>query len=220
MQVLITGTDTGVGKTFITYNLAIGLLKKGFKVKCFKPIETYVKEIPEDGSLLAKATGQNVEEVVPVRYSLPLAPYAAEIEEKKSFSLEKLKEHYEKLKKDTDVLLVEGAGGVAVPIKKNYTYADLAKDWGLKLFVVARAGLGTLNHTFLTWYYAKNLGLEILGIVLNGATGEDISEKTNPKIIEEMTGIKPLVIPKISALELPEEYSERLVNYLLSGLRS
>ena len=188
-------------------------------MKCFKPIETHVRDIPEDGSLYVKATGQNVDEIVPVRYSLPLAPYAAEIEEKKSFSLGELRNHYEKLKRDTDLLLVEGAGGIAVPIKKNYTYADLAKDWNLKIFIVARAGLGTLNHTFLTWYYAKNLGLEVTGIVLNNATGEDISERTNPRIVEEMTGIKPIVIPKVRTLELPDKLLNDLVNYFLSGLR-
>ena len=219
MQVLITGTDTGVGKTFITYNLARGLIKRGYKVKCFKPVETYVRDIPEDGSLLARATGQRVDEVVPVKYSLPLAPYAAEIEEKKSFSLEELKEHYERLRESSEILLVEGAGGIAVPIKRNYTYANLARDWNLKVFIVARAGLGTLNHTFLTWYYARSLGLEITGIVLNGATGEDVSERTNPRIVEEMTGIKPIVIPKVSTLELPDEPLDSLVDYFLSGLR-
>ena len=219
VSILITGTDTGVGKTFITYNLARGLIKRGHKVKCFKPVETYVRDIPEDGSLLARATGQSVDEVVPVKYSLPLAPYAAEIEEKKSFSLEKLKEHYERLKESSEILLVEGAGGIAVPIKRNYTYANLARDWNLKVFIVARAGLGTLNHTFLTWYYARSLGLEIIGIVLNGATGEDVSERTNPRIVEEMTGIKPIVIPKVSTLELPDKFLNPLVDYFLSGFR-
>ncbi len=219
VHILITGTDTGVGKTFITYNLARGLIRRGYKVKCLKPIETYVIDVPEDGSLLARATGQSVDEVVPVKYSLPLSPYAAEIEEKKSFSLEKLKSHYERLKGDTDILLVEGAGGIAVPIKKNYTYVDLAKDWYLKVFIVARAGLGTLNHTFLTWHYAKSSGLEIIGIVLNGATGKDISERTNPQIVEEMTGIKPIVIPKVNGIELPDKFLENLVNYFLSGFK-
>ncbi|RUM29038.1 MAG: dethiobiotin synthase [Aquifex sp.] len=219
MRVLITGTDTGIGKTFITYNLAKALKEKGYNVGCYKPVETYVKDIPEDGNLLAKATGQSVDEVVPVRFSLPLAPYAATIEEKRDFSLDELRTHFEGLTKKYEILLVESAGGIAVPIKKNYTYADLAKDWNLKVFIVARAGLGTLNHTYLTWYYAKNNGLEVIGIVLNGSTGKDISEKTNPLIIKEMTGIEPVVIPEVGDLELPEEHKEKLLNYFLSGLR-
>lgn len=219
LQVFITGTDTGVGKTFITYNLARGLRKRGHKVGCYKPIETYVRDVPEDGSILSKATDQSVDEIVPVRYSLPLAPYAAELEERKSFSLKELEKHFQTLKGKYEILLVEGAGGIAVPLKRDYTYGDLARDWKLKLFIVARAGLGTLNHTFLTWYYAKNLGLEVMGIVLNGATGKDVSERTNPQIIEEMTGIKPLVIPKVNSLELPDEYLNQLVDYFLSGVR-
>lgn len=218
MRILITGTDTGVGKTFITYNLAKELKSRGYRVGCFKPTETYVREVPEDGSILSKATGQSVEEVVPVRFSLPLAPYAAILEEKKDFSLEELKELYEELSKNYEILLVEGAGGIAVPVKRNYTYANLAKDWGLKVLIVGRAGLGTINHTFLTWYYAKSTGLEVIGIILNGFTGKDVSERTNPQIIEEMTGIKPYRVPKIEGIDLPEEVRKGLTDYVLSRL--
>ena len=215
--VLITGTDTGVGKTFITYNLAKALKERGYKVACFKPVETYVKDVPEDGLLLSKATGQSVDEVVPVRFSLPLSPYAGIIEEKKDFSLEELKERFERLKENNEFVLVEGAGGIAVPIKRNYTYANLAKEWELDVLIVARAGLGTINHTYLTWFYAKEMKLRIKGIILNGATGKDISERTNPLIIEEMTGIKPIVVPKSEGVELEKEEREKLLNYFLSG---
>jgi len=218
MRILITGTDTEVGKTFITYNLAKELKSRGYRVGYFKPIETYVREVPEDGSILSKATEQSVEEVVPVRFSLPLAPYAAILEEKKDFSLEELKELYEELSKNYEILLVEGAGGIAVPVKRNYTYANLAKDWGLKVLIVGRAGLGTINHTFLTWYYAKSTGLEVIGIILNGFTGKDVSERTNPQIIEEMTGIKPYRVPKIEGIDLPEEVRKGLTDYVLSRL--
>jgi len=209
--VLITGTDTGVGKTFIAYNLALALKEKGVKVGCFKPVETYVKDVPEDGSLLSKATGQSVDEIVPVRFCLPLSPYAAIIEEKRDFSLEDLRARFEKLKSKYDTLLVEGAGWIAVPIKRNYTYGNLARDWGLPVVIVARAGLGTLNHTFLSWFYVKNLGLEVRGIVMNGFSGEDPSEGTNPRIVEEMTGIRPIEIPKISGQELPENIRVKLL---------
>jgi len=219
MGVLITGTDTGVGKTFITYNLALGLRERGYRVGCLKPVETYVREIPEDGKILAEATGQSVDEVVPVKYRLPLSPYAATLEERRDFSLPDLRRFYENLKKRYEFLLVEGAGGVAVPLKKNYTYGNLALDWGLRALIVARAGLGTLNHTFLTWYYLKSLGVPVLGIILNGKTGKDVSERTNPLIVEEMTGIKPLVIPRVEGKKLPSGLREELTDYFLSGLR-
>ena len=208
---LITGTDTGVGKTFVTYNLALALREKDIKVGCFKPVETGVEDVPEDGNLLAKATGQRLEEVVPVTFRLPLAPYSAILEEGKDFSLEELREHFEKLKRKYDILLVEGAGGIAVPIKENYTYGNLAKDWNLPVIIVGRARLGTLNHTYLTYFYAKSLGLKVQGIVLNGFSGGDVSERTNPAVVEAMTGIKPLCLPKWDGTELSKEHRDKLL---------
>ncbi|RLJ70418.1 dethiobiotin synthetase [Hydrogenivirga caldilitoris] len=212
--ILVTGTDTGVGKTFITYNIARALKEKGIRVGCFKPVETYVRDIPEDGKLLASATGQSVDEVVPVRFLLPLAPYSAEIEEGKKFSLKELRERFEDLKRKYEVLLVEGAGGIAVPIKENYTYGNLAKDWGVPVLVVGRAGLGTLNHTYLTWYYAKSLSLEVIGIVLNGFEGTDVSEKTNPRVVYEMTGLKPVCIRRSKGTLVSEEEKNLLLELI------
>lgn len=211
---LITGTDTGVGKTFITYNIALALRSMGLRVGCFKPIETYVKDTPEDGSRLAEATGQSIDEVVPVRFRLPLSPYAAIMEEGKGFSIEELTTKFERMKEKYEILLVEGAGGIAVPILKDYTYAHLARDWGLGVIIVGRAGLGTLNHTYLSYFYAINTGLKVRGIVLNGFTGEDVSERTNPIIVEEMTGIKPVLIPSVKDWKLPVEYRHKLLDLI------
>ncbi len=209
-SVLITATDTGVGKTFISYNLVYALKERGIRVGYLKPVETYVKEIPADGSLLASLTGQALEEAVPVRYELPLAPYAGILEEGKDFSLDALREHYEKLLEKYEFLVVEGAGGIAVPIKGDYDYAKLAKDWGLKTLLIARAGLGTINHSFLSWYYMRSMDVEPMAIVMNGFEGKDVSERTNPKIVEELTGVKVIKIPKIQGLLLSEEYRSLL----------
>ncbi len=210
----ITGTDTGVGKTFITYNLALGLKNEGIKVGCFKPIETGANPLPEDGNLLAEATGQPVNEIVPVRYNLPLAPRAAELEERKEVSIKLIKEKYNTLRERYEVLLVEGAGGLAVPIKEGYTYADLARELEMPVIIVARAGLGTLNHTYLTWFYATQKGLNIRGIVLNGFEGSDVSERTNPYIVEEMTGIKPVCIRKSSSKRVRDGELEKLLELI------
>ncbi|MFN3471981.1 MAG: dethiobiotin synthase [Aquificaceae bacterium] len=208
--ILITATDTGVGKTFISYNLVYALKERGIRVGYLKPVETDVKQVPQDGYLLASLTGQSLEEVVPVRFSLPLAPYAGILEEGKDFSLTDLRRHYEGLLEKYELLIVEGAGGVAVPIKKGYNYANLAKDWGLRTLLVARAGLGTINHTFLSWYYMKAMGVEPIGIVMNGFEGKDVSERTNPLIIRELTGLEPLEIPKVDGLLLPPQYRNLL----------
>ncbi len=211
-SVLITATDTGVGKTFISYNLVYALKERGVKVGYLKPIETNVKDVPQDGSLLCSLTGQDLEEAVPVRYSLPLSPYAGILEEKRDFSLAGLKEHYLRLLERYEFLVVEGAGGVAVPIKRGYNYAHLALDWGLPILLVARAGLGTINHTYLSYFYAKSMGLNILGIVMNGFEGKDVSERTNPIIVEELTGIKPLQVPRVDGLILEPPLRDSLVS--------
>lgn len=210
--VLITATDTGVGKTFISYNLVYALKERGVKVGYLKPIETDVKDVPQDGALLCSLIGQDLEEAVPVRYSLPLSPYAGILEEKRDFSLVDLKEHYLRLLERYEFLVVEGAGGIAVPIKRDYNYAHLALDWGLPILLVARAGLGTLNHTYLSYFYAKSMGLNILGIVMNGFEGKDVSERTNPIIVEELTGIKPLQVPRVEGLILDPSLRDSLVS--------
>jgi dethiobiotin synthetase len=211
-SVLITATDTGVGKTFIAYNLVYALKERGVKVGYLKPIETDVKDVPQDGALICSLTGQDLEEAVPVRYSLPLSPYGGILEERRDFSLTALKEHYLRLLERYEFLVVEGAGGIAVPIKRDYNYAHLALDWGLSLLLVARAGLGTINHTYLSYFYAKSMGLNILGIVMNGFEGKDVSERTNPIIVEELTGIKPLQVPRVDGLILEPSLRECLVN--------
>ncbi len=209
---LITATDTGVGKTFVSYNLAYALKEKGVKVGYLKPVETDVKELPADGSLLVSITGQDIKEAVPVVFSLPLSPYAGILEEGKDFSLDDLKHHFESMLQRYEFVIVEGAGGIAVPIKRDYDYAKLAKDWNLPILIVARATLGTINHTFLTYFYAKSMGLDIKGIVMNGFGGKDVSERTNPRIVQELTGIKPLEIPRIDGLLLPAEFRRALAH--------
>ncbi|RMH80691.1 MAG: dethiobiotin synthase [Acidobacteria bacterium] len=214
-SLFITGTDTGVGKTFISYNLVYALMEKGVKVGYLKPVETGVESVPADGSLLSSLTGQSIDEVVPVRYRLPLAPYAGILEEGKDFSLERLREHYYRLINKYEFLVVEGAGGVAVPIKRSYNYADLAKDWGLRVLIVARAGLGTINHTFLTWHYLTSRGIEVVGIVMSGFEGKDPSERTNHTIVRELTGLEVLCIPKVDGMLIPKELRSSLAELVL-----
>lgn len=208
--VFITATDTGVGKTFISYNLVYALKERGIRAGYLKPVETGVEDLPEDGSLLASLTGQPLEEVVPATYKLPVAPYAGLLEEGRDFSLEKLKEHYLRLLERYEFLVVEGAGGIAVPVKKGYNYADLAREWNLKTLLVARAGLGTINHTFLSVYYMRSRNIEPIAIIMNGFEGKDVSERTNPQIVEELTNLKVVKVPRVKGLLLPAEYRNLL----------
>ncbi len=212
--ILVTGTDTGIGKTFVTYNIARGLRAKGVKVACFKPVETGVEEVPQDGQMLARATGQDIDEVVLYRARKPLAPYSAILEGDLTINTGRIRERYRELLDKNDVVLVEGAGGIAVPIVKGYTYADLAKELDTEVLIVARAGLGTINHSVLTVEYARKRGLRLTGLILNMYTGKDPSEKTNPEVIYQMTGLKPLIIRKYENTEIEESDLSALLDLI------
>lgn len=198
----ITATDTGVGKTTVSAALAKIVKEKDIKVGYFKPVETGVEEYPVDGKLLSDITGQSIDEVVLYKFKNPVAPYPASEIEGVEIDLEKIKQQYEYLKQKYEFLIVEGAGGVYVPITKNYTYVDMVKEFNLPVLVVSRAKLGTINHTVLTVKALK--GVKIAGIVMNGFDGSDISEETNPRVIYEMTGI-PIIAKCFSSKNPVEE---------------
>ena len=216
--VFITGTDTGVGKTVISAAIASFLKDKGVKVGYFKPVETGCSGICEDGKILSQITGQKYEEVVLYRFKNPVAPYVAEKYEGKKISFENIKEKIHEMKSKYQFLIVEGAGGIMVPITeekgKIYTYLDLVSQTGLKTLIVSRASLGTINHTVLTVKALKSINADIKGIVLNGfSKNPDLSEKTNPYVIEKMTGLK--VIVKCKKSENPVEECKNHITGIL-----
>ena len=109
----------------------------------------------------------SIDLVTPCCFENPLAPMAASEIEGIPVDLEKIKKAYRKLSKNYDAVVVEGIGGLLVPIKRDYFVLDLAKDFGLPIIVVSRPGLGTLNHTMLTVNYAIKEGLNVAGIIIN-----------------------------------------------------
>jgi len=193
----ITGTDTGIGKTVVAEGLIRAIKAKGLSVCPMKPAESGCstkkgKLFPPDATALLKASGADeaLDTINPYRLSNPLAPsVAAEIEAVR-IDKRKILSVYRKLSKKYEMMIVEGAGGIMVPVYKKYLFLDLAKDIGLPLIIVARPGLGTINHTLLTIEAARNRGLDIAGIVINHAikTRKGLSEKTNPEIIEKLGG--------------------------------
>ncbi len=209
-QIFITGTDTGVGKTTVSEALAFLLKEKGFKVGYFKPVETGCEKRCEDAYTLSKITEQDLDEIICYSFKEPLAPLVAERLENKKIKIEEIVERFHKLKEKYDYLIVEGAGGILVPIteekNKIYTYLDLLKILNIPSLIISRAGLGTINHTALTIEVIKNKGIEIKGIIMNGFSKNlDIAQKTNPHVIEEMTNVP--VIAKILKSENPFEES-------------
>jgi len=204
VALFITGTNTGVGKTFFSYLLAKNLQRLGIKVGYWKPVETGAYPLPQDAYLLSKLLNLPLEETVSYTFKLPLAPAVAEKYEGEKIDLNALREVYLNKLNRYEFLIVEGAGGLAVPIKGNYTYADLARELNLPTLIVSDARLGTINCSFLTAHYGKARDLTLLGFVFNRFTGKDPSEKDNPKVVEEMTQLK--VWFKIPHLEEPEKF--------------
>ncbi len=204
----ITGTDTGVGKTVVSCLLARELRKQGIKVGVMKP---YACGSLSDTQALKKAAGRKdpLSDITPVYYSKPLAPIVRELTGsqgdretgKRKNEFQEVIEKFKQWKKKSDFLIVEGAGGVMVPLYEKFTVLDMMKKFNLPVWVVARPGLGTLNHTFLTCEALKNRGLKIDRIVISGYRGKTAAEKTNPVILRKLTGLPVDVIPNINGQE-------------------
>jgi len=192
----VTATDTGIGKTFITAGLGFAAQSKGFKVGISKPISCGGIEDAEFYKNKLKLK-DSIDAINPVKLKQPLSPYAAMKTEKKKIDVVRLKRSIKNLIKERDIVLVEGLGGAMAPVKKDYYVADMIRDLKMPCIVIARAGLGTINHTLMTIDELKKRKIRIAGIIMNGYDGKEISQKSNAQVIEELSGIK--VIGKIKA---------------------
>ncbi|KKB33508.1 Dethiobiotin synthetase [Bacillus thermotolerans] len=199
----VTGTDTDVGKTMISSGLAAVLREKRFDVGVFKPLLSGVarEDSKSDTSLLKQLsqTPLSHKEITPFEFKEPLAPYVAGKLEGKIVEMEDLVSHWKRIREKHKFFIVEGAGGISVPLGKDFLVSDLIKVLQLPIVIVARPNLGTFNHTFLTVEYAKKLSLPIAGIVINGINDlPSLAEKTNPDLIERLCGVPVLgVTPKL-----------------------
>ena len=191
----ITGTDTGVGKTVIAGALAAVLKKKGIDVGVMKPVATGGWD---DARFLIRAAGvkDNLFLVNPYCLGTPVVPaVAAEIEGVK-IDIRKIKNAYEELSKKHDILVVEGVGGLLVPIYKNYLVTDLINELKLPVIIVAKPGLGTINHTLLTIRQAKISRIKVLGVIISNYDDANagIAEMTAPEVIERIGKVPVLGI--------------------------
>ena len=170
MNILITGTDTDIGKTFVSRAIALSFLNKGLKVGYFKPFQSgaYLNNgqlIAPDVFELEKING------LKTAYSYLLegevSPYLASLLNNVQIDINKTKKDIFEFSKELDLTVIEGAGGLLCPIKKNYTYADFAFDLNLPIVIVTTPDLGRINHTLMTLQCAKDRGLNIKGLIIN-----------------------------------------------------
>jgi len=193
----VTGTDTGVGKTFLACGLAGWLKNAGYKVGVLKPAETgcHGSEgnlVPQDAVALKEASGCEapLEKICPYPLRDPLAPSVAAERQGVKVDIERLRQLYGEIGSAHDLVIVEGAGGLLVPILPSYTYADFARVLKLPLIVVAANRLGVINHLLLTLEHAACRELCVLGYVLNQIEPErSLAADTNREVLASLTAV-------------------------------
>jgi dethiobiotin synthetase len=196
----VTGTDTGVGKTEVAACLAKYFSEKGLKVEVMKPVATGIKKICHDARILKTAAGSNasLNRINPVSLRSPLAPLMASEIENKDINLNIVWKRFKELSSSGDMIIVEGIGGLMVPVKKErrrvFFVRDMIAKMKLPVILVARPDLGTINHTLMTIDMLKAKGLKISGVIFNHArrVKKGPAVKTNPLLIEKLSGVKVL----------------------------
>jgi dethiobiotin synthetase len=203
----ITGTDTGVGKTVVTGALAAALARTGLSVGVMKPCESGCAEkdgelVPADALFLRDMAGcdDGLDEVCPYRLRAPLAPGVAAKLEGVVIDPARIQDLFAAACRRHDSVLVEGAGGLLVPMTDVLLTIDLVRLLAIPLIIVARLSLGAINHTLLTVREAQRAGLFIAGIILNQTAQEyGLAEQTNPDVISRFAGVPILgIMPFVS----------------------
>lgn len=208
--IFITATDTGIGKTVVAAGLALALRVRGLNVGVMKPVATGCvgegRLVSADAVYLFEAAENEYAPLTsPVRFRNPVAPSVASVYEQKEVDLKAVWTAYRELQKHYDYVIVEGIGGLLVPIKKNFLVANLIRELELPIVIVSHVNLGAINHTLLTVDSALMRGFSIKGIIFNRApiVNYSLAELTNPRVIHELTGLPILgTLPEIEHLDV------------------
>jgi dethiobiotin synthetase len=184
------GTDTGVGKTLVAAGLVWALRRRGLDVGVMKPVESGVAgQAHADAEFLRRVAGSSdpLTDVSPYRFGPPLAPLVAARRQRTRISFAAIVQRFRRLARRHDIVVVEGVGGLMVPLTTSQTTLDLAKALGLPLILVIGNKLGAINHALLTVHVAESHGLEFLGGVINQTSRvRDDAVRTNPRILQEL----------------------------------
>ncbi|MFQ5481285.1 MAG: dethiobiotin synthase [Nitrospinaceae bacterium] len=217
----ITGTDTGVGKTVVTALLLRWMQEHHRAAGVMKPVETGVD--PEchsaansDALFLMEVSGLQDPpgDVSPYRFKAPASPYQSARLQGRQVSPSLLTAAFNRLAARHDLMLVEGIGGLLVPLTAEMTVAGLAREWDLPLILVTRYTLGTVNHTLLTLQAAREHGLPVTGLVFNQTAPGPLSaiERDQPRLLAELTGVRVLgempYFPKLEAAMFTRPFLE------------
>ena len=195
--VFITGTDTGVGKTLIAAGLVAVLKDQGVDVGVMKPLESGAPSfesapIPQDALYLKEIAGvhDDLDLINPYCFQAPLAPGVAAEKEGVQIDLQRIEVQYEELKGRHQFMVVEGVGGLLVPVAQGVLLPELIKLLGLPLILVARSSLGTINHTLLSLFYCQQEGLEVAGVIMSKSTPDtDPSEASNAQVVTQLSAV-------------------------------
>ena len=211
----VTATDTGVGKTVLAGALSAAMVAAGERVRAHKPVLTGLDDSPQKGpggvwprdhELLARAAGMASEEVAPLRFGAATSPHLAARLAGEPIEAEQLLEAAKASLQADAITVVEGVGGLLVPLSDDYTVCDLARELALPVVIAARPGLGTINHTLLTLHGARAAGLEVRAVVLTPwPDGPSEVERSNRETIERLGevpvfGLAPVRRPEVADL--------------------
>lgn len=207
----ITGTDTGVGKTVVSAAIIKALQAGGVNACGMKPVETGCSRLgnnlfPSDGMFLKNVARMEepVHHVTPYCFENPVAPSLAAEMEGRSVSIASIMERFDALLKKYHSVVVEGIGGILVPLMKDYFVIDLVREMDLPLIVVTRPSLGTINHTLLTVNYALKERIKVSGIIVNFSRPAEgtVAENTNSLVLQQMCPVPVIgTFPYLKSLD-------------------
>ena len=222
--VFVTGTDTEVGKTVIAASICAAAAAKGIKVAAFKPVVTGINEPegpswPRDHDLLARGAnaGQTPEEIAPYTYEPAVSPHLAQELAGEVVDPESLVAAAREQAQRADAIVVEGVGGLLVPLTKDYLVRDFAGELSLPLVIAARPGLGTISHSLLTIEAARAVALRVQAVVLTPWPDEpEEIHRSNMETIERFGEVPVIGLPCTSPETLAEAGSVLPVSDWLS----
>jgi dethiobiotin synthetase len=199
----VTGTDTGAGKTVVSAALCAAIAAAGKRVAAFKPVVTGTGEVvagwPADHELLAAVTGSRPHDVCTATFAPAVSPHLAAELAGTRIELDALVVAAHAAAAGADVLVVEGVGGLLVPLSREHDVRDLAVALGLPLVVAARPGLGTINHSLLTLEAARAVGLQVRAVVLTPWPDEPtVMQRSNRETIERLGAIEVRTLPAVA----------------------